>query len=158
MVKGSTVRGFTLIELIIVMAILAVLALIVFNGIDPQRRIHAANNTVRAVNINSILNAYLTYIADNRGAHVTSTSSGTTYMIGQIGGSTSGCTASSTSDIVVLTGLVDTYITSIPYDPVNGNSNSTKYYYYKSPNGRVTIGGCTPESEGTTTPVISVSR
>ncbi|MBF8280259.1 MAG: hypothetical protein HW383_32 [Candidatus Magasanikbacteria bacterium] len=150
-------KGFTLIELIIVMAIIAILALIIFVAVDPSRRIHAANNANRASNVNAILNAYLNYVADNKGTHVTSTSSGVTYMIGT-GAGAGTCAATTTSAKLVLTALVDNYISSIPYDPVTGNSDETRYWSYKSPNGRVTVGACNPETEGTTTPIISVQR
>ncbi|MBF8280260.1 MAG: Uncharacterized protein HW383_33 [Candidatus Magasanikbacteria bacterium] len=150
-------KGFTLIELIIVMAIIAILALIIFVAVDPSRRIHAANNANRASNVNAILNAYLNYVADNKGTHVTSTTSNVAYMIGQ--GSTGGtCAATATTLKIDLRSLVDNYISSIPYDPVTGMSTETRYYYIKSTNTRVTIGACDPEAEGTTTPVIFVQR
>ncbi|MBF8280258.1 MAG: hypothetical protein HW383_31 [Candidatus Magasanikbacteria bacterium] len=149
--------GFTLIELIVGISIIAILALIIFVAIDPSRRIKAANNTTRASHVNAILNAYLNYVADNKGTHVTSTSSGVTYMIGTGGGSGT-CAASTTSAKVVLTGVVDSYLTTLPYDPVSGNSEETRYYYYKSPYGRIRVGACDPETEGTLTPSISVQR
>jgi len=150
-------RGFTLIELIVLMVVIVITALIVFVIINPSRRIHAANNATRASHVNLILSAYQNYVAVHKGAHVTSTVAGVTYMIGA-GRGAGICAATSTSAKVVLTGLVDKYLPVVPFDPVSGNSNETGYYYYKAPKGRVTIGACDPESEGRNVPVINISR
>ena len=147
-----------MIELIIVVAMIAILAVIIYVAVDPVRRIHSSNNATRAANVNAILNAYLNYIADNKGGTPFGTSAATRYMIGTGAGAGS-CTAAATSaHLDMSVGLVDRYIASIPKDPVNGTDSDTLYYFYRSSTDRVTIGACGPEAEGGTTPEIIVTR
>lgn len=64
----STQKGFTLIEILVVIGIIAILAAIVLIAINPRRQFAQANNTQRRSNVNTILNAVGQYIADNKGA------------------------------------------------------------------------------------------
>jgi type IV pilus assembly protein PilA len=61
-------KGFTLIELLVVIGILAILLAIVLIAINPARQFAQANNTKRASDVNSILNAIGQYAADHKGA------------------------------------------------------------------------------------------
>lgn len=61
-------QGFTLIEILVVIGIIAVLAAIVLIAINPARQFAQANNTQRTSNINAILNGIGQYMADNQGA------------------------------------------------------------------------------------------
>lgn len=59
--------GFTLIEILVVIGIIALLATIVIVAINPARQFAQARNTQRTSNVNSILNAVGQNIADNKG-------------------------------------------------------------------------------------------
>src|SRR3990167_1070697 len=61
-------KGFTLVELLVVIGILATLLAITLIAINPARQFSQSNNTQRSSNVNAILNAIHQYAADNRGA------------------------------------------------------------------------------------------
>ncbi len=62
-------KGFTLIEILIVIVIIAILALVVFIALDPIGRIADANNTTTESNIQQIYKAIQTYTVDNKGQY-----------------------------------------------------------------------------------------
>lgn len=63
----KALKGFTLIEILIVIGIIAILAAIVIVAINPAKQFAQARNTQREANINTILNAIGQRIADNKG-------------------------------------------------------------------------------------------
>lgn len=152
-------KGFTLIELLIVIGIIAILAAVIYVAVDPARRFREARNAERWTSVNSILNGYLNYTVDNKGAEPVVLTAGTYYMIGT-GAVFAGCTAQPTTAAIDLTlSLVDTYLSSIPVDPSAGTAETTLYYIGRTANGRITVGACAPEAiGGGAPPVIKVSR
>lgn len=66
--KKVSNQGFTLIEILVVIGIIAVLAAVVLIAINPARQFAQANNSQRTANTNAILNAIGQYMADNQGA------------------------------------------------------------------------------------------
>src|SRR3989344_261652 len=66
---GKKVQGFTLIELIIVIAILGILAVAVLSAINPLEQIRKANDARRKSNAAEFLNGLERYLATNAGAY-----------------------------------------------------------------------------------------
>src|SRR3989339_308502 len=67
--------GFTLIELIIVIAVIALLAATTFVAVDPAKRIGMARDAQRWQDVTAIADAIQQYIADNNGTFPSSTDS-----------------------------------------------------------------------------------
>jgi prepilin-type N-terminal cleavage/methylation domain-containing protein len=150
-------KGFTLIELITVVGILAVLLSVVIVAINPARQFAEANDTKRKSDVKAILDAIEHYASDNAGNisllnitttphHISSTETGLGF-----------CTA-----------LVPTYIAALPSDPTRGtgaSSNGTKVkdcnmeyntnysVFIDSSNQRITV-----HAEGEITDTITVIR
>jgi len=111
----KTQKGFTLIEILIVIGIIAILAAVVIVAINPARQFAQARNAQRSSNVNTILNAINQYMVENNGtlpANITTTAT----EICATGGT--GC-ADATPDLIDLSVLTtnEQYLVSIPVDP-----------------------------------------
>lgn len=154
--KGNRVshRGFTLIEVLVVMGIIALLSTIVLVAINPSRQFAQSRDTQRTSNVAALLNAIGQRAVDNRGIFET------------------GCVAGEIPTTVtsIKTGLggfdlypciVPTYIALLPTDPKSGTfTSATEYdsgytFVRDATTGRITI--TAPDTE-IATPAISISR
>lgn len=142
-------RGFTLIEILIVIALIAILAGIVVVALNPARQFAKARNSQRWSNVNSMVNGISQNMADNKGIF--------TCAAGII---PTTATNMATSGYDIAPCLVPTYMSALPYDPTDGNYSSTSSYntgYYVSRDastGRITVNASSSELSE----VISVSR
>lgn len=141
-------KGFTLVEVLLVVVIIAILAAIVIIAINPARQISQANNTQRSTDVQTIINAVHEYSLDNRGVLPTAIT-GTATVIG-----------SGTGQIDICSLLVPTYVAAMPFDPTAtgaGYTSCTTYntgYTIMTANGRVTVAAPSAELSRT----ISVTR
>lgn len=144
-------KGFTLIEVLLVVAIISILAGIVILAINPSRQLAQSKNAQRAADVTTILNAIYQYSLDNNGSlpsSITALTADTYGTICETGGTCTGLV-----DLSVLSNN-ETYLTSIPIDPACSTANSSCYQVKRTSNNRITINA--PNAENGET--ISVTR
>lgn len=113
-------KGFTLLEILLVIAIIAILAAIVIIAINPGKQLAESRNAQRRSDTNSILNAVYQYSVDNNG-DMPGAITATATDICSTGGTCTGLI-----DLSALTAS-GTYIVSIPRDPQTPTGNTTRY-------------------------------
>jgi len=149
MKKNINQKGFTLVEVLLVVVIIAILAGIVIIAINPGRQISQANNTQRSSDVQAVINAIHEYAVDNRGA-LPAGITGVATVIGSGAGQVNICSL-----------LVPTYMAAMPYDPTAAGAGytdcttyNTGYTVLSAASGRVTVAAPTAELAK----VISVTR
>ena len=151
-IKKTANAGFTLIEILVVIGMIALLAAIVIVAINPARQFAQGRDTQRTSNVNAILNAIGQRMADNKGI-----------FEGTDGASGNNCGPIPTSPLTISWDgsaatttentfgcLVPTYISAELHDP-----NGADYKVEKdSATGRITVSA--PAAE--ITKPISITR
>lgn len=139
-------RGFTLIEVLIVLALIAILAGIALVAINPARQFAQARHAQRTSHLQVILNAIGQRMADNKGIFAGSfTVSGATYVCGPVATASTSVTTAMAGNAVDETGalgcLVPVYVPALPIDPAGAVEPQTGYEI-RIHGGRVTV--CAP--------------
>ncbi len=148
--KNKIKRGFTLIEILVVIGIIAVLAAVVLVAINPARQFKLARDSQRVSNVTAILNAIGQNMAENKGM----------FNCGSV-------VLPATSTIIkfdltfnIAPCIVPNYISSLPFDPskigahyTSDTDYDTGYYIFQSINGRITV-----FADGEITNPISLTR
>lgn len=152
-IKTNAQSGFTLLEVLLVAAIIAILAGIVIIAINPSKNLADSRNTQRKSDVTTILNGIYQYSLDNNGELPTDVEAAATPTEVCATGAAA-CT--SLVDLSVLT-TNGTYLVAIPEDPQNGttgcNTTDGTGYEVSTANGRVTVSAMCAEGE-----TISVTR
>ncbi len=133
--KFKQQKGFTLLEVLLVIAMIAILAAIVIIAINPAKQLAESRNAQRRSDVNTILNATYQYAIDNGGALPAFITGAATEICKSNGIIVCGATV----DLNVLT-AAEKYIVSMPSDP-NGVCSAVGVCYtiMKSANNRVTV-------------------
>lgn len=152
-------QGFTLLEILLVVAAIAILAGIVIIAINPNKQLGETRNTQRRSDVNTVLNAVYQYSIDNNGSMPVGLDAitGSSQVLGTSGtGCDSTCTTVTTvaACVDLSSDLVSDYIVGIPLDPSTGTAANTDYYINKETSGRITVGTCDAEQSAT----ISITR
>ena len=166
--KKNYTNGFTLVELLIVIAVLAILAGIVMVALNPKVRFEDSRNARRVSDVEAVIGAIKMFQVDNGGDYIANLEDATADMYYQIGlGSNCNDTCMS-GNIVMQADCLDVeeltdegYLPAVPVDPGNNaaTEDETRYYIVKKSTGTVEVGACSPElGSNTEIQAISVSR
>lgn len=138
MKKKSTYKGFTLLEVLLVVAIIVILAAIVIVAINPIEQLGKSRNSKRRADINTISTAVYEYFIEegNLPASITTTPT----EICETGAAD--CTGY--IDLSVLTAN-EKYLVSIPTDPTNAVPPGVGYEISRSANNRITVTAISPD-------------
>ena len=129
---AKTSQGFTLIEILVVIGVIAILAVVIVVALNPSRQLAQARNTQRWSNINTILTAINRRLADNRGTWPT----------------TGGCPplpstftfiGSGPGNVNLAPCLTPTYISMMVSDPSSGSAEFTNYEIRRGADGHITV-------------------
>jgi prepilin-type N-terminal cleavage/methylation domain-containing protein len=140
MKDASEQKGFTLLEILLVVAAIAILAGIVIVAINPGRQLGETRNAQRKVDVRTIVSAVQQY--QLRVGEIPSSIESFTACGDDESQEICATDASSCSGLVDLSVLTDdeTYLTAIPTDPSGPMAaNGTGYMIYRGANGRVSV-------------------
>ncbi len=150
-------KGFTLIEVLVVIGIIAVLAAVVLVAVNPTRQFKLARDSQRTSNVNTLLNAIHQNISEHKGTFTcggTARALPTVATVVKFGGGF----PTYLGDIASC--VAPDYVSSLPFDPSktgahysNATDYDTGYEISQDVDGRITA-----SSTGELTATISVTR
>lgn len=149
MKKINKKGGFTLIEILVVIGLIAILATVVLVAVNPAKQFRQARNSQRVANVNAILNAIGQNLADNKGEFQCSDSI------------PSSDTEIGKDELDLRPCLVPDYLSELPVDPQDGANTcespsacltgdyNTGYEVRQEASGRITVSAPSAEDDET---------
>lgn len=134
-------KGFTLIELMVVIGIIAILAAVVIVAVNPARQFASARDRERQAEILALTNAIYQYSVENNGqlpSEITTTPTNLGTGSGLIDFTATGTTP-----------LVPTYIAEIPSDPGTACDDTDTCYTIFTQSGRLVASASSELNPGT---------
>lgn len=139
-------KGFTLLEVLLVVAIISILAGIVILAINPSKQLGDTRNANRRADVNTVLNGVYQYSIDNNGAlpgdgniAVNTKITTTTREICVTATTNANCNTNGPFVDLADLSANGKYLVSIPVDPAGAVGTSTKYSIAKDVNNRITV-------------------
>ncbi len=143
MSKSTDSRGFTLVEILVVVALIAILAAVTIIAINPAKNFADTRNATRSSDVTTILNAVTQYTSEEGHALAD---------LGTVPACTADPAVIGTGGVNLGTNLVDEYIVAVPKDPGSGTDADTGYTICQTAGGRVQIAA--PHAENGKTIVV----
>lgn len=137
-------QGFTLVELLVVVSIIAILSVVIFESLDPLRQFANARNARRWSHVNSVSTAIYRYIIE-KGEYPT----GIDEQKRQLGTASTGCNncEGAENECLNLSTQIQDFLPIIPIDLNGGSTERTGYTISKkNPNNVITVTACNAEN------------
>ncbi len=159
MKRTTNQKGFTLLEVLLVVGIISILAGIVILAINPSKQLGDTRNANRRADVNTILNAVYQYEIDNSGTlpGAGNTAAPTKITAAAVEICKTGTTntlCNTSGPFVDLTDLTTNgkYLVSLPIDPGGTATNGTKYTILQSATtNRITVAATVTDNSATIT-------
>jgi len=149
-------KGFTKIEIVIILVLLLILGAIIWVAVDPFTRVAQERDNIRRSEVVAILNGVLKYQTMNE-KDLPSGIDSNPETVQVLGAGSTGCdltcggVRAEIQCVDLSNDLVDTYLEEIPTDPSSGTPANTDYYLNVNSSGRIFVGACDPELAETIT-------